>query len=71
MPKGTLSFKLPEENEEYLMAIKAAAYWAALTDMDNYLRGRLKYEDLPEAVDKALQEARDYLTSITPRDVHE
>ena len=60
-----LEFNLPEDEEEYRNAINGADYKLALEDMDNYLRGRLKYEELPEDVHKALQEARDKLLYLT------
>jgi hypothetical protein len=62
--KATLSFELPEEREEFEAATKGSAYKATLTDLDNYLRSRLKYEDLPEDVHDAIQKTRDKLTSL-------
>lgn len=64
MPKATLTFNLPEEQEEFNMASKASSAYIALHEYDQYLRARLKYEELPEAVNAALQEARDKLNSI-------
>ena len=61
MPKNTLEFNLPEDREELNHALNAGAYISALQDIDNYLRGRLKYEELDEPVREALQAARDYL----------
>lgn len=63
--KGTLTFNLPEEQVEFLTAQKGIVYQGALQDMDNYLRGRLKHEELSDDVSKALQDARDYLNSLT------
>jgi hypothetical protein len=62
--QGKLIFKLPEEDAEFQMAVKASAAFCALSEYDNYLRGRLKYEDLSEPVDTALQAARDKLYEI-------
>ena len=57
--KGTLIFKLPEEQSEFKLAQKGGEYLAALQELDNYLRGRLKYEeDLPDIVREALEEVR-------------
>ena len=61
MPKSTLEFNLPEERDELRYALNAVAYIAALQEIDNYLRGRLKYEELDEPVRDALQSARDFL----------
>jgi hypothetical protein len=59
---ATLTFQLPEEQEEFYLAAKGADWRCALEDMDGYLRGRLKYEeDLSEDVDAALDAARQKL----------
>jgi hypothetical protein len=58
---ATLTFTLPEEQEEFYHAAKGADWRCVLEDMDAHLRSRLKHEDLPEDVDKALDEARQKL----------
>lgn len=58
MAKITLEFDSIEEAEELNMALNGGKYLAVLQEFDNYLRGRLKYEDLPEEIDAALQLAR-------------
>lgn len=65
MSKGILEFDLYEDREAFEVAQNGSAYLGILQEFDNYLRGRLKYEDLPEAVDKALQDARDKLHEIS------
>lgn len=59
--KGILEFNLPEEAEEHHRAIHATDWALAALDMDNYLRGRLKYEELSDDVDDALDKAREKL----------
>ncbi len=61
MPKSILEFELPEERDEFRHALNAVAYIAALQEIDNYLRGRLKYEELDQPVRDALQSVRDFL----------
>jgi hypothetical protein len=58
---GKLIFKLPEEQEEFETAQLGGALKSALQEFDNYLRGRLKYEELSDEVEAALQAARDKL----------
>lgn len=65
MAKAILEFNLPEEQEDHKIALHGLDYKIALEDMENYLRGRLKYEGLSEEVRNALQEARDHLCSLT------
>lgn len=44
MPTLTLSFNLPEEQEEADMAVKAMATSVGVEVFDNLLRARLKYD---------------------------
>jgi len=58
---ATLTFTLPDEQEEFYLAAKGADWRCALEDMDGYLRGRLKHEELTPDAAKALDEARQKL----------
>jgi hypothetical protein len=61
---ATLTFALPEEQEEFYLAAKGADWRLVLEDMDNYLRGRLKHEDVSEDVATALDAARERLYTL-------
>ena len=41
--KATLQFELPDERDEHIRAVHAAAAWACLDDLDNTLRNAVKY----------------------------
>jgi hypothetical protein len=59
---ATLTFQLPEDQEEFYHAAKGADWRMVVDDLDGYLRGRLKHEDgLSEEAAKALQATRDKL----------
>jgi hypothetical protein len=58
---ATLTFTLPEEAEDLDLARKGADWRIVVEDLDAYLRGRLKHEDLAPDADKALDEARQKL----------
>lgn len=58
---GKLVFKLPEETSEFKTAQQASAYLAALQELDNHLRGLIKYTDT-ETIN--VQEMRDKLHEI-------
>ena len=59
---ATLTFTLPEEQEEFYLAAKGADWRIVVEDMDAHLRSRLKHEDgLPEEAATALQATRDKL----------
>lgn len=61
--KATLKFDLtkPESREEFDIAIKASTVDSGIREFDRYLRDRLKYEELSEAVEKTLEEVRERL----------
>jgi uncharacterized protein (DUF1800 family) len=61
---ATLTFTLPDEQEEFYLAAKGADWRIVVEDMDAHLRSRLKYEDLPEDVDAALDAARQHLHAL-------
>jgi hypothetical protein len=62
---ATLTFTLPEEQEEFYLAAKGADWRCVLEDLDAHLRSRLKYEEgLSEEADKALQATRDKLHEL-------
>jgi uncharacterized protein (DUF1800 family) len=61
---ATLTFTLPDEQEEFYLAAKGADWRIVVEDMDAHLRSKLKYEDLPEDVDAALDAARQHLHAL-------
>jgi hypothetical protein len=61
---ATLTFQLPEEADDLDLARKGADWRLVLEDMDNYLRGRLKHEDLSEDAAVALDAARERLYTL-------
>ena len=62
--KATLSYTLPEENEEFENARKGWNYQNTLYELDQYLRSKLKYEELTETQQIIYQEVRDKLHSF-------
>lgn len=44
---ATLKFKLPEEQSDYYLATKGFDSFYCLWDLDQYLRGELKYQENP------------------------
>jgi hypothetical protein len=48
MPKAILEFNLPEENEEFNLAIKGISYHCIIHDIKDKLRTKLKWEKLTE-----------------------
>mgnify|MGYP003111845480 CR=1 FL=1 len=46
--EGILKFELPREEVEFKQAVNAGNAYAALWEFYQYLRKKIKYEDLPE-----------------------
>ena len=61
---ATLTFNLPDEQEEFQDAVNGNAYKAVIWQIDMYLRSQLKHGELPESEYDKVQEIRDELHSI-------
>lgn len=61
MPKATLEFSLPEEKSEFDNARQGVDFKLALSDLDNWLRGKLKYEEISATEAIIFQKVRDQL----------
>lgn len=59
MPKATITFNLPEEQEEYTTTMNAGHFHSVLWDFDQWLRGEIKYKDRKE-----FMEVRDKLYEL-------
>jgi hypothetical protein len=62
--KATLTFNLPEENHEYANAIDGSKMRSALWELDQWLRAKLKYEELTDGQYDAFKETRDELRRL-------
>jgi len=61
--KAMLRFDLLEEEVQFRRAMNGSAAHAVLYEVDNYLRGQIKYAGLAEDVENELQKVRDFLRS--------
>ena len=62
--KATLTFDLPEEQTEHQMAVQAWAAHAVIDDIDQWLRGKIKYGHEFKTADDALEQCRQELHGI-------
>lgn len=62
--KKILEFNYPEDESEFVLHNSGPDMAIVLTDMDNYLRAKVKYEDLPEEKQMIYQEVRDKLIDL-------
>ena len=54
--KGTLTFTLPEEREEFDDARRGGDWKAAVFEFDQFLRSEIKYTDKDTTVHQALRD---------------
>lgn len=67
---ATLHFPLPECEAELLLAVHAADWEGVAWEMDQWLRGKLKYGNDYKTADEALDAAREHLReSVSARGV--
>ena len=59
--KGILKYNLPEEQEEFLTAQNGSTYKLILWELDQWLRNKIKYEDIDNI---KTQEVRDKLHDL-------
>jgi hypothetical protein len=59
--KATLTFNLPEEHHEYANAVDGAKMRSVLWELDQWLRAKLKYEELSDGQYDAFKQTRDEL----------
>ena len=66
MPKATLEFNLPEEQDEFDLANNARKYHSVIWDLDQYLRNCVKYptEGAPELLTNTMSQVRDELWAL-------
>ena len=62
--KATLEFNLPEDQDEFKLASDGGKWHLVAWDMDQYLRGVLKYGNEYKDADEALEKARDRLHEL-------
>ena len=61
--KAILEFNLPEDNEEFDLAVNGNKWRDAMYDLDQWLRGKIKYnnDEYTDAEEEILQLVRDQL----------
>jgi len=62
--KATLTFNLPQEDHEYSNAVDGSKMRSVLWDLDQWLRAKLKYEELSDDKHDAFKATRDELRRL-------
>jgi hypothetical protein len=61
---ATLTFNLPEEQEEFQDAVNGNAFKAVIWQIDQYMRSEVKHGNYSEEVTDIITEIREELRSI-------
>lgn len=68
--KATLTFSLPDEQEEFDAALDGMSWKIVVSEISEYLRRELKYKELSDEQRDCLEKARDTLfAAIECRDL--
>jgi D-ribose pyranose/furanose isomerase RbsD len=64
--KAILEFNLPEDDQDFNMAVNAMKFWSVLYELDQNLRAKTKYapDELPQDKYDAYQEVRELLHQL-------
>ena len=62
--KAKLEFNLPEENEEFQVAVDGWRYKSIIWELDSFLRSKLKYENLQEKEYEIFDKVRSHLWEL-------
>lgn len=64
MGQGTITFELPEEEDEFVQAANWRNTWLALCEIEEMFRKKDKYEELGEKEKELVQKMRQEFYSI-------
>ena len=64
--KAILEFNLPDDQQDFNLAVNAMKFWDVLYELDQELRSKTKYapDDLPQDKYDTYQEVRDLLYEL-------
>ena len=62
--KAKLIFNLPDDRHDYKLASNASAMHSVLWDHDQWLRSKIKYDELTDEQHKAYKDCRDKLIKL-------
>jgi hypothetical protein len=71
MPTVTITFNLPEEQEELNNALRGGKYLSALQELDGMLRQKIKHDDtITEEQLKVYESVRESLADLASEDIY-
>lgn len=69
MPKHTIEFNLPEENNELKLALRASEYYGVIWDTLQQIRCYLKYGHQFKSIEEALESIQELLLEVNIDDI--
>jgi hypothetical protein len=69
MSKAILEFNLPEENNEFNLANRGLEYYCAIWNALQKVREIIKYREISEETENALEEVREILLEANIDDI--
>lgn len=69
MPKVNITFNIPEENQDLLLAQRGKDYYCVIFDTLQEIRGYLKYGHQFKTPDEALEQIRETLSEAQIEDI--
>jgi hypothetical protein len=64
MPKVTIEFNTIDEQHELELCINASKWYSIVWDYSEYLRTKIKYDELSDDAYKAIEQAREKLHEL-------
>lgn len=64
--KATIEFELPDDQEEFELAVSSNRYYSVIIGLDNHLRSKIKYaaDDISDEKLETYEEIRDFLRNL-------
>ena len=62
--KAVLKFNLPDESEEFKVAVHSKEFYLALYCLDEYLRSKIKYGHAYASIEDAIEDIREQLHEL-------
>lgn len=62
--KAIIEYNLPDDDLEFKVASNAHGWWSVLYDLDQHLRSKIKWADLPAEKHEVYEEVRERLYEL-------
>ncbi len=67
--KGMLGFKLPEEADDFKLAVRGREYYSFIFDLDNEMRNCLKHGHTFKSPEEVMEHIRELIADVPIGDI--